>query len=70
MPDLTVTELGVVYVEVHISTDGTVVDARVVNNSKYPTTITNSRIQAECVAKAKTAKYKPGKEELRIIVFK
>ena len=70
MPSLTVTELGVVYVEVHISTDGTVVDARVINNSKYPTTITNSRIQAECVAKAKTAKYKPGKEELRIIVFK
>ena len=70
MPDLTVTETGMVYVEVHISTDGKVVDARVINNSKYPTTITNSRIQAECVAKAKTAKYKPGKEELRIIVFK
>jgi hypothetical protein len=70
MPDLTVNEAGTVYVEVHISADGKVVDARVINNSKYPTTITNSRIQADCVAKAKTAKYKPGKEELRIIVFK
>lgn len=70
MPDLTVNETGQVYVEVHVSADGTVIEARVVNNSKYPTTITNSRIQAECVAKAKTAIYKKGKEELRIIVFK
>ncbi len=70
MPDLTVSETGQVYVEVHVSADGTVIDARVVNNSKYPTTITNRKIQADCVAKAKTAKYKQGKEELRIIVFK
>lgn len=70
MPDVTVNEDGVVYVEVHIEASGKVVEARVINNRKYPTTITNSRIQAECVAKAKTARYKPGKEELRIIVFK
>ena len=70
MPDLRVSYTGMVYVEVHVGSDGSVLDARVINNSKYPTTITDSRIQAECVAKAKTAKYKPGKEELRIIVFK
>ena len=70
MPDLTVSETGTVYVEVHVDVNGNVLEARVINNSKYPTTITNSRIQADCVAKAKTAKYKKGKEELRIIVFK
>ncbi|MCQ2265818.1 MAG: hypothetical protein MJZ46_07270 [Bacteroidales bacterium] len=70
MPDLTVSETGQVFVEVHIDTDGNVLDARIIDNSKYPTTIANRRIQAECVAKAKTAKYKKGKEELRIIVFK
>lgn len=70
MPDLTVSETGQVYVEVHVDTEGNVIEARVINNSKYPTTITNSRIQADCVAKAKTAKYRKGKEELRIIVFK
>lgn len=70
MPNLTVNEEGTVYVEVHVNADGSVAEARVINNNKYPTTITNARIQAECVAKAKTAKYKPGKEELRIIIFK
>lgn len=70
MPDLTVSETGQVFVEVHIDADGNVLEARVISNSKYPTTITNRRIQTECVAKAKTAKYKKGKEELRIIVFK
>ena len=69
MPNLTINEVGKVYVEVHVSETGTVTDARVINNSKYPTTITNSKIQQECVAKAKTARYKPGNEELRIIVF-
>lgn len=70
MPDMNVNESGQVFVEVHIDADGNVIDAHVVNNSKYPTTITNSQIRAECVAKAKTAKYRKGKEELRIIVFK
>jgi hypothetical protein len=56
-------------VEVHISTEGRVVDARVINNSKYKTTITNRNIQQQCVARAKQAIYKPGKEELRIIIF-
>ncbi len=55
--------------EVHISTEGRVVDARVINNSKYKTTITNRNIQQQCVARAKQAIYKPGKEELRIIIF-
>lgn len=70
MPDLTVSEVGRVYVEVHVAADGTVLDARVINTSTYPTTITNAKIREECVRKAKTAKYKPGKEELRVILFK
>ncbi|MEG1556695.1 MAG: hypothetical protein RR356_08240, partial [Bacteroidales bacterium] len=70
MPDLTVNQMGQVFVEVHVNADGDVIEARIVNNSKYPTTITDSRIQADCIAKAKTAKYRKGKEEFRIIVFK
>lgn len=70
MPDITLHETGVVYVEVHIDTEGNVIEARVISNSKYPTTVTNKRILDDCVAKAKTAKYRPGKEELRVIVFK
>jgi hypothetical protein len=70
MPELNVTEPGTVYVEVHVDEAGIVVDARVITSRKYPTTITDSRVQTQCVAKAKTAKYRPGKEELRIIVFK
>lgn len=70
MPELNVSEPGTVYVEVHVDESGVVVDARVITSRKYPTTITDSRVQAQCVAKAKTAKYRPGKEELRIIVFK
>jgi protein TonB len=70
MPEQTVSETGQVCVEVHVDADGNVIDARVISNNKYPTTITNRSIQAECVAKAKTAKYVKGKEELRIIVFK
>lgn len=67
--DATVNEEGQVCVEVHIAADGTVIDARVINNSKHKTTITNRNIQQQCVARAKQARYKPGKEELRIIVF-
>lgn len=69
MPDLTINEIGKVYVEVHVDEGGKVIDARIISNTKYPTTITNSRIQNDCVRRAKTARYRPGKEELRIIVF-
>ena len=64
-----VTEEGQVCVEVHVMADGTVSEARVINNNKHKTTITNRNIQQQCVQEAKRAKYKPGKEELRIIVF-
>lgn len=64
-----VTEEGQVCVEVHVMADGTVSEARVVNTTKNKTTITNREIQKQCVQEAKRAKYKPGKEELRIIVF-
>ena len=64
-----VNEEGQVCVEVHVLADGTVSEARVINNSKHKTTITNRLIQQQCVQEAKRAKYKPGKEELRIIVF-
>ena len=67
--DATVNEEGQVCVEVHIAADGHVIDARVINNSRHKTTITNRNIQQQCVARAKQALYKPGKEELRIIVF-
>ncbi len=66
---LDVNEEGQVCVEVHIAADGHVIDARVVNNAQHKTTITNRNIQQQCVARAKQAIYKPGKEELRIIVF-
>lgn len=66
----TVNEEGQVSVEVHVSAEGRVLEARVINNSKFKTTITNSAIQLECVRKAKQAVYKPGKEELRVIVFR
>lgn len=70
MPDLTINEDGKVYVRVLVATDGTVKDAQVISDSKHPTTITSAKIQAECVHKAKTAKYKTAKEEeYRIIVF-
>lgn len=65
-----VSEEGRVCVEVHVSEDGIVLDARVINNSgKYKTTITNRNIHQQCIREAKRAKYEPGKEELRIIVF-
>lgn len=67
--DATINEEGQVCVEVHIASDGHVIDARVINNSRYKTTVTNRNIQLQCVARAKQARYKPGKEELRIIIF-
>lgn len=71
MPNLEIeNENGVVYVEVHVNEAGNVLEARIISNSKFPTTITNSKIQADCVARAKTAKFKKGKEEFRIIIFK
>lgn len=70
MPNLEVYEDGTVYVEVHVTADGNVIGAKVLYGNKYPTTITNKEILESCIAKAKTAKYKPGKEEFRVIVFK
>lgn len=65
-----ISEEGQVYVEVHVSADGTVSEAHVIDNfGNHKTTITNGKIQQQCVQEAKRAKYTPGKEELRIIVF-
>ena len=57
-------------VEVHVMADGTVSEARIINNSKGRTTISNTFIQQQCIREAYKAKYKAGKEELRIILFK
>ena len=65
----TVNEEGQVCVEVHVTAEGNVISARVINTSKFKTTIMNSSIQAQCIAQAKQARYKPGKEELRVIIF-
>ena len=73
----TVNEEGKVCVEVHVMTDGSIDpnSVRVISNVKtpdgkqYKTTISNSTIQNQCVQEAKKAHYRPGKEELRIIVF-
>jgi hypothetical protein len=70
IPDVNINESGVVYVEVHVTAQGSVIGARILSSSKYPTTITNAKIQQECIARALNAKYVTGKEELRIIVFK
>ncbi|MCL2246986.1 MAG: energy transducer TonB [Lentimicrobiaceae bacterium] len=70
IPDVNISENGVVYVQVHVTAQGTVVDARIVSTSKYPTNITNAKILDDCLARARSAKYVTGKEELRIIVFK
>jgi len=70
IPDVTIKENGVVYVEVHVSAQGNVISAKIINTSKYPTTITNANIQEDCLSRARSAKYVTGKEELRIIVFK
>ncbi len=65
-----ISEEGQVAVEVHVMADGTVSEARIVNNSKGRTTVTNTYIQQQCIREAKKARYKPGKEELRVILFK
>lgn len=69
IPDMTIKEDGKVYVEVHVSEDGSVLDAKIISTPKYPTSITSSTIRNECIQRAKQAKYVKGKEELRIIVF-
>ena len=70
MPDVSLKEKnGVVYVEVHVTAAGDVIDAKIISNAQYPTTITDRNILNSCVQRAKTAKYAPGKEELRVIVF-
>ena len=70
IPDVNINEDGVVYVEVHVTEQGNVINARILSTPKYPTNITNAKIQQECLARALSAKYVTGKEELRIIVFK
>lgn len=69
MPNLTLPEIGYVYVEVHVDAEGNVIEARILNNSRYNTTISDPKILSDCISKAKTVKYFKGKEELRIIVF-
>ena len=51
-----VPEEGQVCVEIHITADGTVIDARIINTSKFKTTITNSAILNQCIAQAKKAR--------------
>jgi outer membrane biosynthesis protein TonB len=70
IPDVNINETGVVYVEVHVTAQGNVINARILSTQKYPTNITNAKVQEECLARALSAKYVTGKEELRIIVFK
>ena len=65
----TVNAEGQVCVEVHVTAEGNVISARVINTAKFKTTISNSAIQAQCIAQAKQARYKAGKEELRVIIF-
>ncbi|MDR2972070.1 MAG: hypothetical protein LBU83_09105 [Bacteroidales bacterium] len=69
MPDVNVPENGKVYVEVHVTAQGNVISARILNSTQYPTTITNSQIQNECIKRALSAKYVNGKDEFRIILF-
>ena len=66
---LNVSESGSVYVEVEIDENGNVIAAKVISNSKYPTSITSSSIREECVRRAKGVKYLSGKHEYRVIVF-
>jgi outer membrane biosynthesis protein TonB len=70
IPDVNINENGVIYVEVHVTAQGNVINARILSTPKYPTNITNAKIQQDCLARALSAKYITGKEELRIIVFK
>ncbi|MDR2868166.1 MAG: hypothetical protein LBV46_01320 [Bacteroidales bacterium] len=68
--DLNVNENGQVCVEVHVLADGSVAGARIISSAKYPTTITNASIQANCIVRAKSARYRSGNEEYRVIIFK
>ena len=70
IPDVSISENGVVYIEVHVAAQGNVVNARILSTSKYPTNITTAKILEDCLTRARNAKYVTGKEELRIIVFK
>jgi hypothetical protein len=70
IPDVNINENGTVHVEVHVSAQGNVTNARIINTTKYTTTITSEKIQKDCLARALSAKYVTGKEELRIILFK
>ena len=68
LPEMPVKENGQVKVRVLVGTDGKVLDADIVPQG---TTITNSAIRQECIAKAKQAKYPPSsKEEYNFIIFK
>lgn len=69
IPDVTIKEEGKVYIRVHVQADGTVIDSKILTTAQYPTSISSSAIQNECLRRAKEAKYLPGKEEFRIIVF-
>jgi len=70
IPDVNINENGTVYVLVHVTAQGNVINADIISTSKYPTTITNTKVRQECISRALSAKYSPGKEELRIIEFK
>ena len=70
IPDVNISENGVVYVEVHVTAQGNVINARILSTQKYPTNITNAKILEDCLTRALNAKYVTGREELRIIVFK
>jgi len=70
IPDVNINENGEVYVEVHVTAQGNVINARILNTPKYPTNITNAKILEECLKRALNTKYERGKEELRVIIFK
>ncbi len=68
LPEMPVRENGQVKVRVLVGKDGNVLDADIVPQG---TTITNSAIRQECIAKAKQAKYPPSsQEEYNFIIFK
>ncbi len=69
IPDMTIKEEGTVSIRVHVLADGTVSDAQIINSAKYPTSISSSVIQKECLRRAKEAKYRSGNEEFRYIIF-
>ncbi|MCL2290040.1 MAG: hypothetical protein FWC34_04960 [Bacteroidetes bacterium] len=70
IPDVNINESGVIYVEVHVTEQGDVINARILSTPKYPTNITNEKTQQEVLRRALAAKYTTGKEELRILAFK